>query len=67
MPKTNHGFSTISSSKLSNSYTEIIDKILLENPNLNSNDLETIREIKDIGLDEGKRVNQIKNLIPGYR
>jgi len=68
IPKSDFRMPTISGFKLSNSYPEnIIDKIILENPNLNSDDLETMREIKDIGLAERLRDNQMKKDIPGYQ
>ena len=57
----------ISCAKISNSYPEnIIDKIILENPNLNSNELETIEEIKDIGFAEQNKEERLRWHIPGY-
>lgn len=68
IPKSDYRWPLISVSKLSNIYSEnMFEKVILENPNLTSNDLETIREIKDIGLAERIKENQMKKDIPGYQ
>jgi hypothetical protein len=68
IPKSDYRMPIISASKLSNDYPKnLIDKIILENPNLNSNDLETIREIEDIGLAERNKESLSKKIIPGYQ